>query len=119
MGSFGQTGDPKSPKFHLHLSLQIPPPPPPQVYASGKDVVILDGKLKHIQTVLGSDCGYGDTRISCVHCAELVGKIAVAWGSDVVIFEPEPLEETSGATEVCLLPPLILPQCETFPPVAT
>ena len=65
-----------------------------QVYASGRDVVILDGRLKHVQTLLGSDLGYGETPITCVHCTELVGKIAVTWGSDVVIFHPELLEES-------------------------
>lgn len=60
------------------------------------DVVIVDGRLKHIQTLLGSDLGYGDTPITCVHCAEQVGKISVAWGSDVVIFQPEPLDENQG-----------------------
>ena len=64
-----------------------------QVYASGRDIVILDGRLKHVQTLLGSDLGYGETPINCVHCAEFVGKIAVTWGSDVVIFHPELLEE--------------------------
>ena len=48
--------------------------------------MILDGRLKHVQTLLGSDLGYGETPINCVYCAELVGKIAVTWGSDVVIF---------------------------------
>lgn len=67
-----------------------------QVYASGRDIVILDGRLKHVQTLLGSDLGYGETPINCVHCAELVGKIAVAWGSDVVIFLPEPLDDNQG-----------------------
>lgn len=67
-----------------------------QVYASGRDIVILDGRLKHVQTLLGSDIGYGETPINCVHCAELVGKIAVAWGSDVVIFLPEPLDDNQG-----------------------
>ena len=63
------------------------------MYASGRDIVILDGRLKHVQTLLGSDLGYGETPINCVDSAELVGKIAVAWGSDVVIFHPQPLEE--------------------------
>ena len=63
-------------------------------------MVILDGRLTHIMTVLGSDCGYGDTRINCVHCAESVGKIAVAWGSDVMIFEPESPEEVLSNNEV-------------------
>ena len=65
-----------------------------QVYASGRDVVILDGRLKHVQTLLGSDLGYGETPITCVHCTELVGKVAVTWGSDVVIFHPELLDES-------------------------
>lgn len=69
--------------------------------ASGKDVVILDGKLAHVQTVLGSDCGYGDTRINSVHCAEDVGKIAVAWGRDVVVFQPEPLDDGNSGDVVC------------------
>ena len=68
------------------------------MYASGTDVVMLDGRLRHLQTVLGSDCGYGDARINCVHCAESVGKIAVAWGSDVVVFEPELLEDSSSSS---------------------
>ncbi|CAI7996410.1 DmX-like protein 1, partial [Geodia barretti] len=63
------------------------------VYASGRDIVILDGRLKHVQTLLGSDLGYGETPINCVDTAELVGKIAVSWGSDVVFFYPEPLED--------------------------
>ena len=48
--------------------------------------------------MLGSDCGYGDMRISCIHCAEYSGSIAVAWGSDVMIFEPQPLEDYSNRT---------------------
>ena len=64
-----------------------------QVYASGRDIVILDGRLKHVQTLLGSDLGYGDTPINCVDCAKVVGTIAVAWGSDAVIFHPELLED--------------------------
>jgi hypothetical protein len=73
------------------------------VYASGRDIVILDGRLKHVQTLLGSDLGYGETPINCVDCAELVGKIAVAWGSDVVFFYPEPLEDNQvqNNNEVC------------------
>ena len=58
--------------------------------------MILDGRLKHVQTLLGSDLGYGEIPINCVHCAELVGSIAVVWGSDVVIFSPEPLDENQG-----------------------
>ena len=61
-------------------------------------MVILDGRMKHLQTVLGSDCGYADTQISCIHCAELVGRVAVAWGSDVVIFEPELVEDSSASS---------------------
>ncbi len=76
-------------------------PRPLQVFASGKDVVIVDKRLAHVQTVLGSDCGYGDTRINCVHCAEAVGKIAVAWGNDVVIFKPEPLDDGNDNGMVC------------------
>lgn len=58
-----------------------------------------------MQTLLGSDIGYGETPINCVHCAELVGKIAVAWGSDVVIFLPEPLDDNQGQsnTDVCTM----------------
>ena len=65
--------------------------------------MILDGRLKHVQTLLGSDLGYGETPINCVDCAELVGKIAVAWGSDVVFFYPEPLEDNQvqNNNEVC------------------
>ncbi len=74
------------------------------MFASGKDVVILDGKLGHVQTVLGSDCGYGDTRINCVHCAEHVGKIAVAWGNDVIVFKPEPHEDGNGSNVVRPIP---------------
>ena len=77
---------------HMHIFQCLNP----QVYASGRDIVILDGRLKHVQTLLGMDLGYGETPINCVHCAELVGKIAVTWGSDVVIFLPEPLDENQG-----------------------
>lgn len=56
-------------------------------------MVILDGRLKHIQTLLGSDLGYGETPITCIHAAELVGKIAVTWDSDIVVFHPELLDD--------------------------
>ena len=46
--------------------------------------------------MLGDNCGYGDTRISCIHCAECSGKIAVAWGTDAMIFEPELLEDAGN-----------------------
>ena len=63
-----------------------------QVYASGKDVVIVDGHLIHIQTV------QGDVPIRALHCSEGSGKIAVAWDTDVVIFNPEPHEGSSEET---------------------
>lgn len=56
-----------------------------------------------MQTVLGSDCGYGDTRINCVHCAEAAGKIAVSWENDVLIFLPEPQDDGSNNTMVCYI----------------
>lgn len=40
--------------------------------------MFLDGKLKHVQTVLGADVGYGETRITCMHTAESTGKVS-AW----------------------------------------
>ena len=74
-----------------------------QVYASGKDVVILDGTLRHLQTILGSSRGYSETAVNCVHCSETTGRIAAVWGNDVVIFQPEPRDEggeDGGATRV-------------------
>ena len=73
------------------------------MYASGKDVILLDGHLQHLQTIFGSTCGYGNVKVSCLHCAEAVGKLVVAWGSEVVIFEPsitEGPEEKGHATGV-------------------
>ena len=80
------------------------------MYASGRDIVILDGRLKHVQTLLGSDLGYGETPINCVDTAELVGKIAVSWGSDVVFFYPEPLEDNQvqNNNEVCTYTPTVV-----------
>lgn len=57
------------------------------MYASGKDVILLDGHLHHLQTIFGATCGYGDTKVSCLHCAEASGQLAVAWGTELVIFE--------------------------------
>ena len=71
-----------------------------QAYASGKDVVVVDGHLTHIQTV------QGDIAIKALHCSEGTGKIAVAWESDVVIFNPEPHEESSEASSADLSAPL-------------
>lgn len=31
--------------------------------------------------------------MSCLHCAENVGRLVVAWGAEVVIFEPSMLED--------------------------
>lgn len=64
--------------------------------------------------MLGSNCGYGDTRISCIHCAEYSGKIAVAWGTDAMIFEPELLEDagnrsSSDEVKLCTVPPSMSP----------
>jgi len=66
------------------------------VYASGSDVILLDGHLQHVQTILGSSCGYGNTKVSCVHCAEKTGRLSVAWGSEVVIFKPISIEDETG-----------------------
>ena len=71
-----------------------------QVYASGKDVVVVDGHLTHIQTV------QGDTAIRALHCSEGTGKIAVGWESDVVIFNPEPHEGSSETSSADLSAPL-------------
>lgn len=68
-----------------------------QVYASGSDVILLDGQLQHLQTIFGSMCGYGSTKVSCLHCVETTGRVIVAWGSEVVIFEPSTPEELSGS----------------------
>ena len=59
-------------------------------------MILLDGHLQHIQTILGSSCGYGETKVSCVHCAEKTGRLSVGWGSEVVIFRPFSVEETEG-----------------------
>lgn len=59
-------------------------------------MVLLDDQLQHIQTIFGSTCGYGNTKVSCLHCSELMGRLVVAWGAEVVIFEPSSVEETSG-----------------------
>ena len=71
-----------------------------KVYASGKDVVIVDGHLTHIQTV------QGDVAIRALHCSEGTGKIAVAWETDVVIFNPEPHEESSETSSTDLSAPV-------------
>ncbi len=63
------------------------------MYASGKDVVILDGTLRHLQTILGGSRGYGDVSVSCVDCSETSGQIAAVWGSDVVLLQATPKEE--------------------------
>ena len=49
-----------------------------QCYASGTNLVILDGKLRHLQTILGSNFGYNDTRITCMFAAELSGKVSLS-----------------------------------------
>ncbi len=59
-------------------------------------MVLLDGQLQHVQTIFGSTCGYGNTKVSCLHCAESTGRLVVAWGAEVVIFEPSNVDETSG-----------------------
>lgn len=47
-----------------------------QCYASGSNLIILDGKLNHLQTILGSNFGYNDVQITCMHVAELTGKVS-------------------------------------------
>ena len=61
--------------------------------------MIVDGHLTHVQTV------QGDTTIRALHCSEGVGKIAVAWESDVVILNPEPHEDSSEASTADLSTP--------------
>ena len=63
-------------------------------------MILLNGHLQHVQTILGSSCGYGNTKVSSVHCAEKTGRLSVAWGSEVVIFKPISVEdEASGVYE--------------------
>ena len=47
-----------------------------QCYASGGNLIILDGKLHHLQTIVGSNFGYSDTQITCMHVAESTGKVS-------------------------------------------
>ena len=54
-----------------------------QCYASGKNLIFLDGKLQHIQTLLGANCGYMDTRITCVHVADFTAKVIHQWCNSV------------------------------------
>ncbi len=56
-------------------------------------MVILDGTLRHLQTILGSSRGYCDVSVSCVDCSEISGQIAVVWGCDVVFLQPVPKED--------------------------
>lgn len=67
------------------------------MYASGCDVILLDGHLQHLQTIFGSTCGYGSSKVSCLHCAEAIGRLVAAWGAEVVIFEPSMSEEVGSA----------------------
>ena len=60
----------------------------------------MDGHLTHIQTV------QGDVAIRSLHCSEGTGKIAVAWETDVVIFNPEPHEDSSEASSADLSAPV-------------
>ena len=62
-------------------------------------MILLDGHLQHLQTIFGSTCGYGNTKVSCLHCAEAIGRLVVAWGSEVVIFEPSLIEGLSGPVD--------------------
>ena len=39
-------------------------------------MVVVDAKLRHVQTILGSDCGYGDTNITSLHSAEYSGRVS-------------------------------------------
>ena len=68
------------------------------MYASGKDVILLDGHLQHLQTIFGGTYGYS-TKVSCVHCAEAVGRVAIGWGTDVVILDPSSVEELIGSNQ--------------------
>lgn len=85
--------------LHTHFLIQsvsLPSILALQVYSSGNDLVIVDGHLTHVQTV------QGDVPIRALHCSEGVGKIAVAWETDVVIFNPEPHEESSETSSIDL-----------------
>ncbi len=37
--------------------------------------------------------------MSCIHCSEKTGKLAVAWGSEVPIFNPFSMEDEAGGDE--------------------
>ena len=62
-------------------------------------MILLDGHLQHVQTIFGGTCGY-DTKVSSLHCAESIGRLVVAWGSEVVIFEPSLVEGSSDKGQV-------------------
>ncbi|XP_019849574.1 PREDICTED: dmX-like protein 2 isoform X3 [Amphimedon queenslandica] len=68
-------------------------------YASGSNLILLDGRLKHVQTILGSDFGFSHSSVTCMHVAESNGQVAAAWDCDVLIFVPEKSDQAIATGE--------------------
>ena len=60
-----------------------------QAYAAGCNVVILAQNFERVQVIPGV-C-HDNVQIACIDCSTDTGKIAVAYGKLVCIFEPSPI----------------------------
>ena len=64
-------------------------------YAAGCNIVILASDFSRVQILPG--ILHGNVQVTCLDCSTDVGKIAVAFGREICIFEPTPLlNQTSG-----------------------
>lgn len=58
-------------------------------YTAGCNIVILASTFERVQIIPG--IVYGNVQVTCLDCATDVGKIAAAYGRQVLIFEPTPV----------------------------
>lgn len=59
------------------------------VYSAGCNIVILASDFTRVQIIPG--ILHGNIQVSCLDCSTDIGKIAVAYGKKVCIFEPTPI----------------------------
>ena len=64
-------------------------------YSAGCNIVILSNDFERVQIIPG--ILHDNVQVTCIDCSNDVGKIAAAYGSKVLIFEPTPLlQQTSS-----------------------
>lgn len=63
-------------------------------YTAGCNIVILASNFQRVQIIPG--ILHGNVQVNCLDCSTDVGKIAAAYGKNIIIFEPTPILDANA-----------------------